>query len=128
MKALLDTHSFLWWNMGDKQLSPVAYEFISDSRNEIYLSAASAWEIAIKTARARLTLPQPPNEYVASRMSAFHFLPLPIWISHALHVFKLPEIHQDPFDRMLIAQSQLENIPLLTSDLIIREYDVQVIW
>ena len=128
MKGLLDTHTFLWWNLGDPQLSQTAREFISDGNNEVYLSAASAWEIAIKCAKGRLTLPENPERYVGNRMAHYRFLPLPIQLSHALHVFGLPAIHQDPFDRLLIAQSRLEDIPIVTSDSEMARYKVQVIW
>ena len=128
MKAILDTHTFLWWNMGDSQLSQLAREFITDGRNDVFLSAASAWEIAIKCAKGRIILPELPAQYVSDRMTAHHFRPLPVQISHALQVFSLPDIHQDPFDRLLVAQSQLEDIPILTGDSLIPRYDVNVIW
>ena len=128
MDALLDTHTFLWWNMDDPRLSPLAREIISDGRNTIYLSAASAWEIAIKTSRGRLILPEPPDRYVTSRINKNNFQPLPIHLSHALHIFQLPDLHRDPFDRLLISQCQLEDLPLLSSDPIINQYDLKVIW
>lgn len=128
MKALLDTHTFLWWNLDDPQLSGRVRDFISDGRNEIYLSAASAWEIAIKAAKGRLKLPESPDRYVANRMRTHRFSALPIEISHALHVFDLPQIHADPFDRLLIAQSQMEDMPILTADSEIRSYLVEFIW
>lgn len=128
MKALLDTHTFLWWNLSDPQLSPTAREFISDGRNQIYLSAVTAWEIAIKYAKGRLELPEPPDSYVISRLKLHNFWPLPIEITHTLHIYQLPAIHQDPFDRLLIAQAQLENCPLITADTQITRYDVTVLW
>ncbi len=128
MRALLDTHTFLWWNMDDPRLSGRARQILADGSNEIFLSAASAWEIAIKTARGRLTLPEPPTSYVPNRMALHHFHHLPIQVSHALHVFKLPDLHQDPFDRLLVAQSQLEELPILTADEIIARYEVEIIW
>ena len=128
MRALLDTHTFLWWNLDAPQLSSVAREFIATGDNEIFLSAATAWEIAIKAAKGRLTLPEPPDQYVAERMRLHHFSALPIELSHALEVYRLPDIHQDPFDRLLIAQSQLEKMPLLTADFEINRYQVEVIW
>jgi PIN domain nuclease of toxin-antitoxin system len=128
MRAMLDTHVFLWWNTDDPQLSSFARQFIADGTNEIFLSAASAWEIAIKYARGRLTLPEPPEMYVASRMTSQNFQPLPIQISHALQVSSLPDIHQDPFDRLLVAQSLLEDLPILTGDKNIPQYPVSVIW
>ena len=128
MKALLDTHTFLWWNLDDPQLSIKVRNFISDSRNIIYLSAASAWEIAIKSAKGRLSLPESPDLYVANRMRRHHFLALPIEISHALRVFELPQIHADPFDRLLIAQSQMQGLPILSVDSEIARYEVETIW
>jgi PIN domain nuclease of toxin-antitoxin system len=128
MKALLDTHTFLWWNLDDPQLSEKARDFVSDGRNEIYLSAACAWEIAIKADKKRLLLPENPGQYVARRMRIHRFLALPIELSHALHVFDLPPIHTDPFDRLLIAQSQMEKMPILSGDAAITLYDVQIIW
>ena len=128
MKALLDTHTFLWWNLDDPQLSERVRDFIADGRNEIFLSAASAWEIAIKAGKGRLTLPDPPDQYVADRMRFHRYSALPIEISHALHVYSLPPIHADPFDRLLIAQSQMEKMPILTADSVVSSYPVDVIW
>ncbi len=128
MKALLDTHTFLWWNLDDPQLSTTAREFISNGRNEIFLSAASAWEIAIKYSKGRLELPDKPEQYIALRLTRHRFSSLPIQLSHAAQVYRLPDIHTDPFDRLLIVQSQLEEMPLITGDLQIARYDVSIIW
>ena len=128
MKALLDTHAFLWWNMEDPQLSSHAKEVISNGKNEIYLSTASVWEISIKAAKGKLILPEPPAQYIANRMGLYRFQPLLTQVSHATQVYELPRHHDDPFDRMLIAQSQIEGIPLLSTDPEIRKYDVEVIW
>ncbi len=128
MRALLDTHTFLWWNLDDPQLSPTARAVIEDGHNEIFISAASAWEIAIKYRKGRLSLPQPPERYVASRLAHFRFLALPIQLSHALRVAILPAIHDDPFDRLLVAQSQMEGLPILTGDAEIARYPVEVLW
>jgi PIN domain nuclease of toxin-antitoxin system len=128
MKALLDTHTFLWWNLDAEQLSEQVYAFISDGRNEVFFSAASSWEIAIKYANGRLELPEPPDIYIPSRLTLHRFMALPIQLSHTTHVYKLPDIHQDPFDRLLIVQSQIENLPLLTADPEIGRYSVPTIW
>ena len=128
MKVLIDTHTFLWWNTGDLLLSVQAKEIIADGRNEVYLSAASVWEIVIKTAKARLILPEAPAQYISKRMSLYRFKSMPIQISHAAHVYELPPYHNDPFDRMLIAQSRLESIPLVTRDEEIQRYDLETIW
>ena len=128
MRALLDTQTFLWWNTNDPQLTAVVRDIIADGNNEIFLSAASAWEIAIKAAGGRLVLPESPEKYVAARLTLHRFQGLPIQLSHALRVYSLPEIHRDPFDRLLIAQSQLEKMPILTADENISSYEVEVIW
>jgi PIN domain nuclease of toxin-antitoxin system len=118
MRAILDTHTFLWWNMNDPRLSPAARKLTADEGNEIFLRAASAWETAIQCARGRQVLPAALPVYVADRMASQHFLPPPVQVSHVLHVFTLPEIHADRFDRLLIAQSQLEDLPIMTADLL----------
>jgi len=128
MKALIDTHTFLWWNTEDPRLSSRAREIIADGKNEIFLSAASAWEIAIKTAKGRLVLPEEPALYVASRMNLHRIQPLPVQVSHALRVYELPAHHADPFDRLLVAQCQMESLPLITKDEEIRRYELETIW
>lgn len=128
MKVLMDTHTFLWWNTDDPLLSTRAREVIADGRNEVFLSAASVWEIVIKTAKGRLILPEPPGIYIASRMNLYRFQPLPVQISHAAQVYELPPHHNDPFDRLLIAQSKLEAIPLVSGDEDILQYDLEAIW
>lgn len=128
MKVLLDTHTFLWWNLDDSQLSTIAREIISDGQNEIFFSAASGWKIAIKYAKGRLELPETPDEYVSKRLIQHHFTPLPIQLSHTLQVYALPDIHQDPFDRLLIVQSQMESLALLSVDKMMAQYDVNIIW
>jgi len=128
VKALLDTHTFLWWTTADPQLSRRAQEIIADGRNEIFLSAASVWEMVLKSLKGRLILPEPPTNYIAGRMSAYRFRALPVQISHAVQVYELPPFHQDPFDRLLVAQSQVESLPLITKDEEIGRYDVEIIW
>jgi PIN domain nuclease of toxin-antitoxin system len=128
VRLLLDTHAFLWWNTDDGQLSSRAREVIADPASEVFLSAVSAWEIALKWQKGRLVLPEPPESYVASRMVANTFTPLPIDISHAVHVTNLPAIHADPFDRLLIAQACLEDMLLVTADPEINRYDVKILW
>ncbi len=128
MRVLLDTHTFLWWNMEDPQLSAHAREIIANGENEVFVSAASVWEISIKAAKGKLVLPEPPAQYIANRMGLYRFQPLLIQISHAARVYDLPHHHDDPFDRMLIAQSQTESMPLLSVDAEICKYEVEVIW
>ena len=114
--------------LGDLRLSETSRRFIADGGNELFVSAASAWEIAIKAGRGSLILPAPPAEYLATRLRLHHFQPLPVQVSHAVQVFTLPDIHRDPFDRLLVAQSQLEGLPLLTGNPEIRQYAVEIIW
>jgi len=128
MKVLMDTHTFLWWNSDDPLLSVSAKEVIADGQNEVYLSAASVWEIVIKSAKGRLILPELPAIYISRRMSLYRFRSLPVQISHAAHIYELPPYHNDPFDRMLIAQSRLESMPLMTRDEDILRYDLETIW
>ena len=128
MRLLLDTHTFLWWNTEDPQLSSRARELIEDGQNEIFLSAASAWEISIKTAKGKLVLPESPSQYILNRMGLYRFQPLPVHISHAVRIHDLPPHHNDPFDRLLVAQSQIESLSLISMDTHIRKYEVEVIW
>ncbi len=127
MKILLDTHIFLWWITDDPRLSVRAKEIITDLHNELYLSAASGWEIAIKSTLGRITLPRKADLFIAEQMSINSILSLPIEMSHALHVHNLPPHHQDPFDRIIIAQAQLEKMPVLTADPQFKKYKLTII-
>jgi PIN domain nuclease of toxin-antitoxin system len=130
LRALADTNTFVWVCVDVPHLSPAAREFIEDGANEILLSAASAWEIAIKAAKGpgHLGLPEPAPEFVNSRMAKHGFQPLPITMNHALLAGSLPPFHRDPFDRLLVAQAQIERLPIITSDPDISRYDVEVLW
>jgi PIN domain nuclease of toxin-antitoxin system len=128
MRVLLDTHSFLWWVTDDPRLSPRAREAMSDGENHLFFSAASAWEIAIKARLGRLTIPDPVATFVPTQLAENAIEGLPINLTHALHVHSLPDHHGDPFDRMLVAQSQIENLPILTGDPLIAQYAVETIW
>ena len=128
MKVLLDTHTFLWWITDSPRLSARAREVIQDSNNELFFSAASGWEIAIKAQLGRLQLPDNLEQFIVDQLSLNTILVLPIQLRHALHVYTLPQHHRDPFDRMLVAQSQIENLPILTTDSQIAQYDVETIW
>ena len=110
-----------------KRLSQQARALLQDPDNELFLSAVSSWEIAIKYALGKLPLPAPPLEYVLGRMEASGISTLPIQHSHALHAGGLPLHHADPFDRLLIAQAQLENLRILTSDPQFKAYEVSLL-
>ena len=128
MRVLLDTHVFLWWVVGDPRLSPVAQETITDPDVDVLVRPVSAWEIAINAADGRLDLPEPPLTYVPSRMAANAFHELPIKVGHCLRAAELPGIHRDAFDRILVAQAQIEGMPILTNDPAITGYDVEITW
>jgi PIN domain nuclease of toxin-antitoxin system len=128
MRALLDTHAFIWWVTDDSQLSSIAYSIIADPSNELFLSSASAWEIVIKVRLGKLSLPEPPETYIPSRLRINKFQSLPIQMIHALQVANLPNLHRDPFDRIIIAQSQVEKMSILTVDSQIIQYPVDIIW
>jgi PIN domain nuclease of toxin-antitoxin system len=128
MRFLLDTHTLLWSFSGSTSLSIRARRLIEDGTNEILVSAVSAWEIATKVRLGKL----PTGEELISDfpfyLAQLGVEPLPISIEHALRAGRLPGEHRDPFDRMLIAQAQAEDIPILSNDRIFDEYHVQRIW
>jgi PIN domain nuclease of toxin-antitoxin system len=101
---------------------------VEDPENQLLFSAASSWEISIKYALGKLPLPLPPLEYILSRMETSGTSPLPVQHSHALHAGSLPRHHADPFDRLLIAQAQLEDVSILTADRQFEAYEVDLLW
>jgi PIN domain nuclease of toxin-antitoxin system len=128
MRILLDTHAFLWAAADDRRLSRAARAIIEDPDHQVLFSAASAAEISIKAARGRLQLPDGAEPYVASRIAVFGFETLPVDSRHALRSGQLQAIHWDPWDRLLVAQAQLEGVPLLTADRTIARYDIETTW
>jgi PIN domain nuclease of toxin-antitoxin system len=128
MRVLIDTHVLLWALSGDKRLSRKAHSVISSFDNEVFVSAASAWEIATKHRLGKL----PDADAVAGNLSALieqlGFRELPISLGHAERAGALPGEHRDPFDRMLIAQSQAENLPLVSNERVFDAYAVRRIW
>ena len=128
MRALLDTHTFLWWITDRPQLSARVREIIGDGGNELFLSAASGWEIAIKAQLGKLELPDDLGRFIIEQLALNAFTSLPIQMDHALRVYTLPRHHRDPFDRILVAQCQLENMPILSADPQIAQYPVKVLW
>lgn len=128
MRILLDTHAFLWWVANDPNLSATAHQTIGNGSNEVFFSAASSWEIAIKAQIGKLMLPANLEQFISSQLAQNNFTVLPIHISHTLGTYRLPMHHRDPFDRILVAQSQLEAIPIVTADPLIAQYGVQTIW
>jgi PIN domain nuclease of toxin-antitoxin system len=128
MRALLDTHAFLWWVTDDVRLSSRVRAIIADGDNELYLSAASGWEMAIKTRLGKLHLPDNPASFVLDQLRVNAIEPLAVQMAHALRVYFLPEHHRDPFDRILVAQAQAERMPIITADPQVAQYDVEIVW
>jgi PIN domain nuclease of toxin-antitoxin system len=128
VKVLLDTHTFLWWVADDPQISVTAKNIIVNPDNDIYLSVISAWEIIIKVGTGKLSLSEPPEIYIPNPIASNQFEILPVQISHILKINSLPNFHKDPFDRLLIAQSLVEDFSLITIDSAITQYPVKTIW
>lgn len=126
MRVLLDTSCWLWMVAASDRLGVRARAILEDRQNELLFSAASSWEIAIKYAIGKLSLPERPDRYVPSRMDATGVTPLRVEHSHVLAVVELPLHHRDPFDRLLIAQADIEGIPVLTSDGAFSDYAIEV--
>lgn len=128
MRVLLDTHAVLWWDSAEERMPPSVLALLRDAGTEVMVSVASLWEIAIKVAKGSLDLPSSPERYLVDRLRDYRWTALPIDVHHALRAAALPRIHADPFDRLLVAQGQVEDVPLITSDPAITRYDVETIW
>lgn len=128
MKLLLDTHTFLWWITDSLELSSRVRDAIRNPENELFLSVASAWEMAIKVNLGRLRLPDRPDRFIPNQLAKNAIKSLPIQMGHALYVSRLPAIHRDPFDRIIISQSILEKMAVVTRDPDIVEYKVKILW
>src|SRR5262249_34488767 len=127
MRLLADTHAFLWFVSGDARLSRTARRALERQSGAWGISAATVWEMAIKSAIGRLTLPTPVTEYIEDKVRAGVRV-LSIDWTHAAAVESLPRHHGDPFDRLLIAQAKIEGLAIVTRDGVFREYGVRVIW
>jgi PIN domain nuclease of toxin-antitoxin system len=128
MRYMLETHSFLWFVMQDKSLSRQAQSLIEDPNNEIYFSVASVWEMAIKVSLEKITTPQPFPVFITEQLFLNRFTLLQISINHAAKVATLPFHHRDPFDRLLIAQSLVEQMPLISNETLFDAYKVMRLW
>jgi PIN domain nuclease of toxin-antitoxin system len=125
---LLDTCTFLWILGDSPRLSGRARDAFAEAENEVYLSAASAWEIAVKHRLGRLPLTSPPEVFVPEQRKAHGIEPLPVDEEAALYVAQLPDLHRDPFDRMLVAQATVHGLTVLTPDEAIHQYAVRKFW
>jgi PIN domain nuclease of toxin-antitoxin system len=122
-RLLLDTHVFLWWRADPSRLTPAVRQLIATAEI-VFVSAASAWEAAIKASTGRLDLP----DTIEAGVLASGFERLLITFSHAERAAGLPAHHRDPFDRMLVAQAQAEGLTLVTHDRLLAPYDVEILW
>ena len=127
MRLLLDTHAFLWFASGDRRLSRRARMAMESEQAELYVSAASVWEMAIKARLGRLTLPASIDRYMEEKVAEGYRM-TPVTWPQAAAVQQLPLHHRDPFDRMLVAQARAEGWPIVTRDRVFRKYGVEVVW
>jgi PIN domain nuclease of toxin-antitoxin system len=123
MKLLLDTHILLWWLTQDRKLSPTETAMITDPDNLVFVSAATAWEIAVKKMIGKLEAP----DDLPAALAVNNFLELPITIDHSQKLYHLPLHHHDPFDRIMVAQAMCEGLTLMTRDIKIALYDIKII-
>ncbi len=129
MSYLLDTSAFLWFVTGDRKLSTLARRVLEETSDDLFLSLAGIWELAIKANLGRgLELPRPFSEFMDIELQAERIQVLNIELAHLKRVATLPRFHRDPFDRLLIAQSLVENLPILTNDQVFDAYQVHHIW
>ena len=128
MKVLLDTHAFLWAVTDAPELSRKATRIFEDERNELFLSLASGWELAIKLSLGKLSMAQPLATFLPEQMAVNGIMQLPIELRHIGRVQDLPFHHRDPFDRLLIAQCLVEDLAILSADRVLDAYGVERVW
>ncbi len=128
MRLLLDTHAFLWFILNDSQLGPTARTAIIDPNNDVEISPATYWEIAIKIRTGKYVLPGPYEAFLAGQIRANSFKILPVEIRHTSLLTALPFHHRDPFDRLLVAQALVEAIPIVSADAALDAYGVNRLW
>lgn len=128
MRVLLDTHAFLWWLDGDERLSPTARELIGDIANVVHVSAASAWEIATKARLGKLPGAMDVAADIALAMLSQGFTGLSITVADGQRAGALPGPHRDPFDRMLIAQAQANDMGLISNETLFDDYGIRRLW
>jgi PIN domain nuclease of toxin-antitoxin system len=128
MKCLLDTSVLLWSLAAEHKLNQRAKDILTSPATELYLSAASSWEIAIKFALGSLTLPEAPSAFIPQALRSWAIQSLDITHEHALRTGELPAHHRDPFDRLLIAQAMAEEMTLLTADRVFQKYKIDLIF
>ena len=128
MDVLLDTCTFLWWALGDSRIPEPTRALLVDPGNRLFLSAVSTWEIAIKNASGRLPLPAPIDDLVPRLRWQHRIAALSVEEAETLHIVKLPQLHRDPFDRLLVSQAICRNLVIATPDPAVRAYPCRSIW
>jgi PIN domain nuclease of toxin-antitoxin system len=128
VRLLVDTHCWLWSLLSPERLNEQAQIALKDPENEISLSVASTWEIVVKFGLGKLDLPSPPPEYIPDRLNQLGHQTLTIRQEHVFRLGTLPSHHRDPFDRLLVAQAQVEELRLMTADKVLTAYDVPIFW
>ncbi|MGG6238817.1 type II toxin-antitoxin system VapC family toxin [Nodosilinea sp. AN01ver1] len=128
MKLLLDTHTFIWWDSQSSQIPAGTLNLLKSPDNELLLSLVSAWEIQIKSHLGKLDLREPLLDIVQRQESQNRVVILPITLGHIIELDQLPWHHKDPFDRLLIAQSRIESVMLVSKDTNFDQYDCQRLW
>lgn len=128
MRLLLDTHTFLWWDSQPNKLPAKVLALCEDAQNEIFLSVASIWEMQIKHQLGKLELHLPLDKLVSDQVQKNSIQILPIQTTHVLGISALPNAHKDPFDRLLIAQANVEQMVFLSGDGVFDQYPVKIIW
>jgi PIN domain nuclease of toxin-antitoxin system len=124
----LDTHPFLWWATDDPRLSPRARNFIRDPGNQLSFSVISVWEVVLKARTGRLPIPGDVAEFVKIRIDRYQLTLLELQVAHLTNLYTLPTHHRDPFDQLLVAQAQVEKLPIVTGDAQIKKYAIDIIW
>jgi PIN domain nuclease of toxin-antitoxin system len=128
MRLLLDTHAFLWWVAGSRDLARKARSAVGSGRNECFVSIASGWEIAIKVSLGTLKIDGALDRFLPEQLAANSFQPLPIELKHCARVAALPFHHRDPFDRLLVAQALEDGLAIVTADSVFTKYGVERVW
>ena len=128
MRLLFDTCTFLWWSAGDRRVPKTVRSAVSDPAHEVYVSTASVWEILIKHQVGRLPLPQSPERFLREQRERHGFRSLPVDEASVLQLPRLPALHKDPFDRMLVCQAIEHGMTRLTPDPLIAQYPVRISW
>jgi PIN domain nuclease of toxin-antitoxin system len=128
MRLLLDTHAFLWFILDHPRLSIAARDYIADRDNIILISPVTYWEIAIKISLGKYELPEPYSDFMERELESNNFQVLPIEPRHTAVLIDLPFHHRDPFDRLLVAQALVENIPLVSIDKTLDGYSAERVW